>query len=53
MKETAFTSKPDLSQFIKATRHAHHAQVQGKKAKDNPTPDQKLALHAPIKKGKK
>jgi hypothetical protein len=49
----AFTQKPDLSQFIKATRHAHHAQVQGKKAKDNPTPDQKLALHAPIKKGKK
>jgi hypothetical protein len=50
----AFTSKPDLSQFIKATRHAHHAQTQGKKAKDNPTPDQRLALHAPItKKGKK
>jgi hypothetical protein len=49
----AFTQKPDLSQFIKSARHAHHAQTQGKKAKDNPTPDQKLALHAPIKKGKK
>ena len=49
----AFTQKPDLTTFIKQAKHAQHAQTQGKKAKDTPTPDQRLALHAPIKKGKK
>jgi len=49
----AFTSKPDLSAFIKQTKHAQHARAQGKKAKDNPTPDQKVALHAPIKERRK
>jgi hypothetical protein len=49
----AFTSKPDLSTFVKQAKHAQHARTQGKKAKDNPTPDQRLSLHAPIKERRK
>jgi hypothetical protein len=49
----AFTQKPDLSQFLKTARHAQNAAKQGRQAKENPSPDQKHALHTPIKQKKK
>ena len=37
----AFSAKPDISKFIKAAKHSHHASQLGRQMAENPTPEQR------------
>lgn len=49
----AFTQKPDLSKFIKETRHSLNSSKLGRKISAKPTPEQRAKFFDVITPGKK